>query len=88
MRASVIWIGLISLCLIGFSTALRGTPDETQAIAALQRADNARAVFAESWNDWARKHDAYTISSADKERFRRVRKAWKDFDRLCRNVEY
>ncbi len=88
MRMSVIWIGLIALCLLGFSLALRAQPDEAHAIRALQQADNAREAFAEAWNDWATKHDAYTISSADKDRFRKVRKSWKEFDRLCRSIEY
>lgn len=90
MRPMIIWGICLCLSIIGFSVALASQPtlDETQAIAALNRADNAREAFAESWNNWAKKHDAYTISSADKERFRKVRKAWKEFDRLCRNVEY
>lgn len=88
MRASIICIGLIALCLLGFSTALRGTPDEVSATQALQRADNARFAFVEAYNDWAMNHNPYTISAADKKRFGKVRKAWKEFDRLCRQIEY
>ena len=88
MRPMIIWGICLCLSIIGFSVALANQPDEVQMTAALNRADSARAAFAEAWNDWARQHDKFIISSADKERFKKVRRAWKEFDRLCRNVEY
>ena len=74
----------------GFCLALSAFPEPSAAdqIVALERADAAREAFAEAWNAWASQHDKFTISVADKKRFSKVRKLWKEFDRLSRNVEY
>lgn len=88
MRWLVVWFGAILLCVAAFSVALADQPDEAQAIVALQRADVARFAFVEAYNDWAMNHDPYTISVADKKRFQKVRKTWKELDRLCRQIEY
>ena len=88
MRLLIVWGILLCLSIIGFSVALANQPDEVEAITALRQADSARAAFVSTYNDWAIKHDAYTTSVADRERFKKVRKAWKEFDRLSRNVEY
>lgn len=90
MRVIVAIMICIGLSILGFSLALAATQPrtESESIAALERADNAREAFAEAWNDWATKHDKFTISVEDKARFRKVRKAWKELDRLARQVEY
>ena len=90
MKIFIAMILLIVLSVLGFSLALAATQPltDSEAIVALERADDAREAFAEAWNDWATKHDKFTISLEDKARFRKVRKLWKELDRLSKEVEY
>ncbi len=71
-------VALLSICLA--LSAQTSTRD-------IVRAHDAGDRFATAWNDWARQHDRNTVSRADKERFRKVRKAWKEFDSLYKLVE-
>jgi hypothetical protein len=68
--------------------ALPEKPSDAEMVTALERVDESGHTFAEAWNDWATHHDKFTISVDDKKRFSKVRKLWKEFDRLSRNVEY
>lgn len=72
----------VALCCICFTLPAQ-SPDSGD----VQRAHDAGDRFALAWNAWAASHSKYTISLADKERFQKVRKAWKEFDRLYKDIE-
>lgn len=74
----------------GFCLAVSAFPEPSAVdqIMALERVDAARVAFVEAFNEWSSQHDKFTISVADKKRFGKVRKLWKEFDRLAKQVEY
>lgn len=73
-------VALLSICL-ALSAQTQSTDRD------LDRAYAAADKFRLTWKDWAENHNRYTISRADKERFKKVRKAWKEFDSLYKLVE-
>lgn len=81
--ALLITVGGFCLALSAFQE-----PSAADQVVALERVDAARGAFVDAYNDWATHHDKFTISVDDKKRFSKVRKLWKEFDRLSRNVEF
>lgn len=89
MRIVLAMFAAVVLSVAGFCVALRAQPlSEADRIIAVNRAHDAGDAFSEAWNDWARQHDRWKTSAADIQRFKLVRKLWKDFDRACREIEY
>ena len=89
MRIFAAMIVVLVLSVAGFCVALRAAPrTEAETILAVNRAHDAGDAFAASWNDWARQHDRWKTNAEDIQRFKRVRKLWRDFDRACREIEY
>ncbi len=89
MRILLAMVVVLGLTVAFFCVALRAAPrSQTDIIMAVDRAHDAGDAFAGAWNDWARQHDRWKTSADDTQRFKRVRKLWKDFDRACREIEY
>lgn len=78
------------LSVFGFSAALVSGQESSEgdAIMAINRAHAAEFAFVAAWNEWAKGHDPLTTNVEDKARFKKVRTSWKDFDRLCRAIDY
>ena len=62
-------------------------PSEAESILAINRAHDAGDRFANAWNDWARQHDRFKTSKADRERSRLMFSRFKEFRRLYQDSE-
>lgn len=67
-------VALLSICL-----ALSA---QTQSSRDIVRAHAAWNKFAIAANEWSEQHSDFTVSRADKERFRKVESAWEEFHSL------
>lgn len=71
----------VALCCAWIATA------QTPASVDISRAHAAWNKFAVIANEWSHQHSDFTTSRADKERFKKVDAAWKEFRSLYKLVE-
>ncbi len=88
MRIVLAIFAVLVLSVGGFCVSLSALPTEAEKSIAIDRLFVAGINFRDAWNDWAAQHNKFTISVEDKKRFNKVRKLWKEFDRLAKEAQY